>query len=82
MVIALRTNLQVALQLVAVQLRIAYFAFDPHAFGHGARAIFGADARRHQFLEPTHAAMISVTTSNGQRPDKRLLFNSLLDPGY
>ena len=47
---ALGADQEVALELLAIQLRIALGALDPHALGHRPLAILGADARRHQFL--------------------------------
>src|SRR5690606_33904622 len=63
-VIALGTDLQIALQLWPVQHGIAGSAFGPQAFRHVAAdpaplPRFGADARRHQFFEPAHVLVAS-----------------------
>src|SRR6266404_4142041 len=51
---ALRTDIQVALQLGAVQDRIARRALYPQALRDRARAPFGLDAGGHDLLEPGH----------------------------
>src|SRR5690606_10230026 len=55
---ALRADLEVLLQLRPVQHRAAALALLPQPLGHAAlarRSAVGADARRHQFLQPAHA---------------------------
>src|SRR5687768_11264797 len=51
---ALGTNMQVALQLGAIQHRVAGAALHPQTFRHRARPALGLDPRRHDFLEPGH----------------------------
>src|SRR6266478_8084664 len=55
---ALGTHIQVALQLGAVQDRIACRAFDPQALRDRARAPLGLDAGGHDLLEPGHSGAI------------------------
>jgi hypothetical protein len=52
--LALGADVEVALKLRPVELRIAFRAFDPDALRDGARALLRLDARGHQFLEPAH----------------------------
>src|ERR1700694_1445926 len=52
---ALRTDIQVALQLGAVQDRVACRALDPQALRDRARAPLGLDAGGHDLLEPGHS---------------------------
>ena len=74
---ALRTHFKIALQLRPIQHRAAAFAFFPQAFRHLAlgRAL-GADARRHQFLQPAHVVVFSslhgTPGSTGARSLSRL----------
>jgi hypothetical protein len=49
-VIALRTHMEVALEFIAIQLSVTIRAFDPYALGYRLGALFGADARWHQFF--------------------------------
>src|SRR5690606_30895276 len=51
-----RAHVQVALELGAIELSAAAGALDPQSFGNGMPPLLGADARRHQFVEPAHAA--------------------------
>jgi hypothetical protein len=51
---ALGTNMQIALELGAIQHRVAGAALHPQAFRHRARPALGLDPRRHDFLEPGH----------------------------
>ena len=55
---ALGADLEVLLEFRPVQHHAAAVAFFPQAFRHAAlpaRGRFGADAGRHQFLQPGHA---------------------------
>src|SRR5207248_6530780 len=52
---ALGTHIQVALQLGAVQDRIARRALDPQALRDRARAPLGLDAGGHDLVEPGHS---------------------------
>ena len=54
-VAALRTHVEVALELGAIQHGIASRALDPQALRHRARAALGLDARGHDFFEPGHS---------------------------
>src|SRR5690606_3121752 len=66
---ALRADLQVLLQLGAVQDGAAAVALFPQALGHAAlagRSTVGADAWRHQFLQPAHAWSAPVAASAAQ----------------
>src|SRR6185369_6589114 len=51
---ALRADVQIALQLRAIQDRVAGRALDPQAFGDRVRTTLRLDARRHDFFEPGH----------------------------
>ncbi len=55
-VAALRADLQVALELGAVEHGVAGRALDPQAFGHGPRAALRLDARGDDLFEPGHGA--------------------------
>src|SRR5690606_26035573 len=54
MVVALRANEQIPLELGAVELRRTALALDPQAFRHRAPPLLGVDAGRHQLVEPAH----------------------------
>lgn len=60
---AFGAHLEGALQLGAVQRRVAIVALDPQAFGHVARALRGADQLgTGNFIEPTQ----DRTSENGR----------------
>jgi hypothetical protein len=63
---ALRADVQVALQLGAVQHRVASRALHPQAFRDRARAALGLDPRRHDFLEPGHGSIVGSAGSLGK----------------
>src|SRR5690606_9689613 len=52
---ALGADMQVALQLGAVEHRIAGRALAPQALGHGTHAALGLDARGNDLFKPGHA---------------------------
>ena len=54
MVAALRADVEIAIELGAIELGGASGALDPEALGHRMLALLGADPGRHQFIEPTH----------------------------
>src|SRR5688572_18791206 len=51
---ALRANVQVAIELGAIELCGAAGALDPEPFGHRVLALLGADPGWHQLIEPAH----------------------------
>src|SRR5579871_5884614 len=51
---ALRTDIQVALELSPIEHRIARRTFDPKPLRYRACAALGLDARGHDLLEPGH----------------------------
>jgi hypothetical protein len=51
---ALGTHVQIALQLGAIEHRVAGCAFDPQPLRHRARPALGLDPRGHDFFEPGH----------------------------
>src|SRR5690606_21405481 len=64
---ALGADLEVFLEFRPVQHRSALVALFPQALGHAALAAggrLGADARGHQFLEPTHARQFNPADSS------------------
>ena len=61
-VAALGADVEIALELGAVQHRIAGRALDPQALGHRTRAALGLDARGHDLLEPRHGVGSSGVT--------------------
>ena len=71
---ALGAHIQIALQLGAVQHRIASGALDPQPFRHRARTALGLDARGHDLFEPGHGmnprsakSAVSATDHSGTR---------------
>ena len=53
-VAALRADHQVALELGAVEHRVASLALDPKALGNRPRPALGLDSRRHDLFKPGH----------------------------
>ena len=51
---ALRTDIEIALELGAVQHCVAGRTLDPQSLGNRTRAALGLDPRGHDFLEPRH----------------------------
>src|SRR5690606_5429278 len=64
-VLAFRAHVEVALELGAVELRVAVRTLDPDALRHGARALLRLDARGHQLFEPAHAGIINDPPGGG-----------------
>jgi hypothetical protein len=56
MMAALRANMQIAMQLGAIELCGAARALDPEPFGHRVLALLGPNPGWHQLIEPTHGA--------------------------
>src|SRR6185295_891403 len=52
---AFRTDIEIALELGAIQHGVTGGALDPQSFRHRARAALGLDPRRHDFFEPRHS---------------------------
>ena len=51
---ALRADIEISLELGAIQHRVAGRTLDPQTLGHRTRAALGLDARGHDFFEPGH----------------------------
>src|SRR5688500_14198574 len=54
MVAALRADVQIAIELGAIELCGAAGALDPKSLGHRVLTLLGADSGRHKLIEPTH----------------------------
>src|SRR5690606_3538647 len=59
--VALRANEEIALELGAVELSGTARALHPQAFRHRAPPLLGVDAGRHQLVEPAHFRSSSRT---------------------
>ena len=74
-VAALRADVEIALELGAVQHGIAGRTLDPQALGYRTRAALGLDPRRHDFLEPGHVGgqplFESAADDSGLRQGRR-----------
>src|SRR5262249_40930166 len=64
-VAALGADVEVALELGAVQHRVTGWTFYPQPFRNRTRAPFGLDARRDYLLEPGHQCAIIAESSAG-----------------
>src|SRR5690606_4237578 len=58
-VIALRTDVEITLELRTVELTGAAGALHPQAFRHRAPPLLGVDTGRHQLVEPAHLSSSS-----------------------
>src|SRR5262249_51180227 len=63
-VAALRTHIEVALELGTVEHGVTRRALDPQALGHRARPSLGLDARGHDLVEPGHRFIIADQSRN------------------
>jgi len=62
LMVAFRADLQIALELGAIELCRAGGAFDPETLRHGTAALLRADSGRHQFIEPAHRPTATLQT--------------------